>query len=135
MMSQQDRQVTCTGDVWCGCTCTDCTVTFDHCRPNQHPVDSTYHPCCNTIGLHGCDCAGPAEANVRQTDIALLLDGSANLIELTRHDLNEALRRLPNDAPLFAVADLVTALGHLRAASVLTDRCAEQLQRDQAVKA
>jgi len=24
-------KVTCTGDVWCGCTCHSCTVTFEHC--------------------------------------------------------------------------------------------------------
>jgi hypothetical protein len=23
---------------------------------NRHPVDSTYHPCCNAIGRHGRDC-------------------------------------------------------------------------------
>lgn len=25
------EKVTCTGDVWCGCTCHACTVTFEHC--------------------------------------------------------------------------------------------------------
>lgn len=25
------EKVTCTGDVWCGCECHACTVTFEHC--------------------------------------------------------------------------------------------------------
>lgn len=31
---------TCTGDVWCGCTCTNCTVTFEHCKTQPLVVDA-----------------------------------------------------------------------------------------------
>lgn len=34
------EKVTCTGDVWCGCTCHDCTVTFEHCGTGPLIVDS-----------------------------------------------------------------------------------------------
>lgn len=33
------EKVTCTGDVWCGCTCHACTVTFDHCGTGPLIVD------------------------------------------------------------------------------------------------
>jgi hypothetical protein len=38
----------------------------------EHPVDSTYHPCCNAIGRHGRDCKTeaplPAGADTSQVD-------------------------------------------------------------------
>ena len=56
------------------------------------------------------------------------LDISVNRVDLLRHDLNELLRELPADAPLMAVVDLVTALGHLRQAAVALDKAADQLE-------
>lgn len=90
---------------------------------NLHPVDSTYFACCNAIGGHSRNCS----LNAQAIDTALGLDRIANLIELARGDSNAILQVLPTDAPLFAVVDLVTALGHLRQAAVLVDRTAEQL--------
>lgn len=60
---------------------------------------------------------------------ALFLDSVSNLIDLARHDANQVLRDLPRQAPLFGVVDLVAALGHLRQAAVLVDRCADALDR------
>jgi hypothetical protein len=48
-----------------------------------------------------------------------------------RHDLNAVLQELPDDAPLFAVVDLVTALGHLRQAAVGIDKAADALDTSQ----
>lgn len=58
---------------------------------------------------------------------ALALDTAVNLVDLVRHDLNATLRE-SSSMPLFAVSDLVAALGHLRQAAVLIDRCADQLE-------
>lgn len=125
MMTHQDQQVTCTGDVWCGCTCTDCTVTFDHCQPSQHPVDSTYRPCCNVIGdRHASDCSA-ADGTVSEVD--LLLDRAANLAQLLRDDLEDALGQLPDTTPLWSVVDLTAAHGHVLCALKKLDRAAERI--------
>ncbi|MBP2455192.1 hypothetical protein [Mycolicibacterium lutetiense] len=58
---------------------------------------------------------------------ALALDTAVNVVDLVRHDLNATLREA-STMPLFAVSDLVAALGHLRQAAVLIDRCADQLE-------
>lgn len=60
------------------------------------------------------------------------LDVAVNRIDLLRHDVNAVLRELPTDAPLWAVADVVTALGHLRQAAVLLDRANDVLEADAA---
>ncbi|MDA4103514.1 hypothetical protein MMON44395_18270 [Mycolicibacterium monacense DSM 44395] len=62
------------------------------------------------------------------------LDVAANRVDLLRHDINDVLRDLPETAPLFAVADVVTALGHLRRAAVALDRANDVLEGDEAVK-
>jgi hypothetical protein len=56
------------------------------------------------------------------------LDVLVNRVDLIRHDANIILDRLPADAPLFACADLTTAICHLKRASVLFDRAAAQLE-------
>lgn len=65
---------------------------------------------------------------VDSTDNALLLDSAVNLVDLARADGNKVLRALPRDTGLFQVVDLVSALGHLRQAAVLIDRCADALE-------
>ena len=60
------------------------------------------------------------------------LDVLVNKIDLVRHDLNEELRGLPTAAPLMAVVDLVTALGHLRQAAVALDKCTDAIEADAA---
>lgn len=87
---------------------------------NPYPVDSATRRCCGVIGGHARDCGYSADA-------ALQLDGAVNLVDLARADANNALRMMPADVPLFAVVDVVAALGHLRQAAVLIDRAADQL--------
>lgn len=61
-------------------------------------------------------------------EIGLLLDAAVNMIDLARNDGNKVLQALPRDVGLFQIVDLVTALGHLRQAAVLFDRCADALE-------
>lgn len=68
-----------------------------------------------------CATYTPPTTQAQQFDVLV------NRIDLVRHDGNEILRQLPASAPLFAVVDLVTALGHLRQAAVLIDRVADAL--------
>lgn len=127
MMTHQDQQVTCTGDVWCGCTCTDCTVTFDHCQPNQHPVDSTYLPCCGVIGAqHAADCTGSV-SGADGLDVALALDKAANLLTLVANDLEAVLPQLRDGHPMWCSVDIVSALGHLRIAARKVDQAADRI--------
>lgn len=60
------------------------------------------------------------------------LDVATNRIDLLRHDLNEELQGLPTGVPLFAVVDIVAALGHLRQAAVLLDQANDALEADAA---
>lgn len=62
--------------------------------------------------------------------VAQRLDVAVNRTNLLRHDLNEELQALSADAPLFAVTDLVAALGHLRQASRLLDKASDNLEAD-----
>ncbi|WP_244605142.1 hypothetical protein [Mycobacterium attenuatum] len=62
--------------------------------------------------------------------VAQQVDVLVNRIDLVRHDGNEILRQLPAQAPLFAVLDVVTALGHLRQAAIALDKAAAALEAD-----
>lgn len=97
------------------------TIPATGAAPVPFPVDSTTRPCCSGIGGHTQMCA--------TLDVSLRLDTAANLIELARGDANTALRAVPADAPLFAVVDLVAALGHLRQAARLIDRAGVAIDR------
>ena len=66
----------------------------------------------------------PPESPAQRLDVAV------NRVDLLRHDINAVIQDLPTDAPLFAVADVVTALGHLRQAAVLLDRANDVLEAD-----
>lgn len=71
----------------------------------------------------------PPESPAQRLDVAV------NRVDMIRADLNGVVQDLPTDAPLFAVADVVTALGHLRQAAVLLDRANDVLEADaQAVR-
>ena len=85
--------------------CKHCTV----------PVDTG-----DTCGF--CDTYTPPATASQRLDIAV------NKVDLLRHDLNEELQALPTTAPLMAVVDLVTALGHLRQAAVLLDQANDTLE-------
>jgi hypothetical protein len=91
-----------------------------------HQVDSATRTCCGGIGRHNPQCQNlgqpPATENALMLDTRL--DTAVNLIDLARNDLNVVLRAMSDDAPLFAVVDLVTALGHLRQAALLADKVA-----------
>lgn len=81
---------------------------------------------CGRFGWHPTErCPEPPAV----TDTALMLDSAVNMIGLARADGNEVLRVLPKNAPLFAVVDLVAALGHLRQAAGLFDKAADQLEK------
>lgn len=71
-----------------------------------------------------CATYTPPETAAQRLDVAV------NRIDLLRSDLNEELRALPDDSPLFGVSDLVAALGHLRHASILLDRATGAIQAD-----
>lgn len=71
-----------------------------------------------------CASYSPPETVAQHIDIAV------NKVDLLRHDLNEILRELPESAPLFAVADIVVALGHLRRSAVALDRATDALESD-----
>lgn len=58
------------------------------------------------------------------------LDDAVNRIDLVRGDINNVLRRLPEDAPMFAIVDITNALGNLRNASVLIDRATDTIEAD-----
>lgn len=71
-----------------------------------------------------CATYTPPESPAQRIDVAV------NRVDLLRHDINDVLRDLPDTAPLFAVADVVTALGHLRRAAVALDRANDALEAD-----
>lgn len=62
------------------------------------------------------------------------IDGITGRVDTLRRDLNELMRGLPTDAPLFAFVDLVTGLCHLKRAAVALDRAADQLGAAEAVQ-
>ncbi|AHC27825.1 hypothetical protein TS71_20740 [Mycolicibacterium neoaurum] len=76
-----------------------------------------------------CATYTPPETAAQRLDIAV------NRIDLLRHDLNEELRGLPAATPLFAIVDIVTALGHLRQAAVALDKATDTLEADTAAVA
>lgn len=63
----------------------------------------------------------------QHVDLSLLFDRATNLTELARGDLSSAMPLLPDGASLWQHVDLVRAIGHLRAASVLVDKIADTL--------
>lgn len=69
-----------------------------------------------------CDSYVPPETAAQRLDVAV------NRIDLLRADINRALLEVSSTAPLMAVVDVVTALGHLRQAAVALDRATDQLE-------
>ncbi|OBK12968.1 hypothetical protein A5637_20660 [Mycolicibacterium fortuitum] len=69
-----------------------------------------------------------APAIPTQTDIALALDQAVNMVDLIRGDLNKVFPTISESAPLFAVVDILTALGHLRHAAVAIDKAADAIE-------
>lgn len=90
--------------------CTSCTV----------PVDSG--DTCNF-----CSNYTPPQTVPQKIDVAV------NKVDLLRHDINSVLQEIPPNAPLMAVVDVVTALGHLKRAAVALDRANDLLEADAAV--
>ena len=116
MMTHQDQQVTCTGDVWCGCACTDCTVTFEHCH-NQ-----------GRLPVAAADIERIARtAYGSGLDIALQFDGAGNMMALAIADIEKAQTQLPAEAGLWDHVDLVRAARHLRVAARLVDTVADRI--------
>lgn len=74
----------------------------------------------------------PPEPRRGATETSLQLDAAVNMIDLARADANKVLRALPATAPLFGCVDLVTAICHLKQASVLIDQVADLLDAEAA---
>ncbi|WP_421876783.1 hypothetical protein [Mycolicibacterium wolinskyi] len=97
-------------------SCRHCTVPLnDPARASQPETDGVCTFCADYT---------PPETTAQRLDILV------NKVDLLRHDLNKELQGLPTTAPLMAVVDLVTALGHLREAAVLLDKATDQLEAD-----
>lgn len=88
------------------------------CRHCTVPISGAQEVC------NFCQSYTPPETVAQRIDVAV------NKVDLLRHDLNEILRELPESAPLFAVADIVVALGHLRRSAVALDRATDALEAD-----
>lgn len=58
------------------------------------------------------------------------LSQSTECIDTVRRFVNEIVRDLPDDAPMFPIVDIVNALWNLRNASVLLDKAADTLEAD-----
>lgn len=125
-MTHQDQQIACTGDVWCGCVCHACTVSFSHCRPpagadlGQLPVRDADIERITQTALRPW---------IRRVDSKLLRNGAANMITLAIEDISDMQDELQTRAAgdLWAHVDLVRALRHLRAASRLVDSVADRI--------
>lgn len=58
------------------------------------------------------------------------LDDAVNRIDLIRADINQVIRDIPDDAPMWVIVDVVNALWNLRNASVLIDKATDSLEAD-----
>jgi hypothetical protein len=58
------------------------------------------------------------------------LDDAVNRIDRIRADVNAVIRGLPDASPMFAIVDVVNALGNLRNAAVLIDKATDTLEAD-----
>lgn len=85
---------------------------------------------CTVQTSAGQDACSFCQSYTPPETVAQRIDVAVNKVDLLRHDLNEILRELPESAPLFAVADIVVALGHLRRAAVALDKATDALEAD-----
>jgi len=99
------------------------TITPESCKHCTVPTTADQEVC----GF--CASYTPPETVAQRLDVAV------NRVDLLRHDINDVLRELPTTAPLMAVVDVVTALGHLRRAAVLIDKANDALEADAKVVA
>ncbi|MGV0772033.1 hypothetical protein [Mycobacterium syngnathidarum] len=91
------------------------------------------HPVCSHIG-RGHSTSDPNCADYhapRLSDVALMLDTTTNMADLARGDLSRL--QLPATTSIWAHVDLVRAQRHLREASILIDKVADQLETEQEV--
>jgi hypothetical protein len=98
--------------------------------PGAAPVATIECKFCTVPVEGGGDVCGFCADYTPPATIAERLDGTVNMVDLLRRDVNEILRDLPADAPLMSVVDVVTALGHLRRAAVALDRATDALEAD-----
>lgn len=73
-------------------------------------------------------CATCGALSASTSEPAVSLDRAARLIDLSRHDVNAVMRELPERSSLWLHVDLVRALGHLREAVVLINKCADEIE-------
>lgn len=85
--------------------------------------------CCHcTVPVDDGDVCGFCQSYTPPETAAQRIDVVVNRVDLLRADINAVLTGLPADAPLMAVVDVVTALGHLRRAAVLLDKANDALE-------
>lgn len=92
------------------------------------PVPQQCHRC--TGPTNGADVCPFCATYTPPTTMAQQLDVLVNRIDIIRADGNDILQGLPDDAPLFAVTDLVVALNHLKRAAVSLDKASDALEAD-----
>lgn len=83
-----------------------------------------------TVKTEGTDVCAFCANYTPPTTPAQQLDVAINRVDLLRADLNVVLDQLPGDAPLFACADLTTAICHLKRAAVALGRASDLLEAD-----
>lgn len=107
--------------------CLHCTVSTPNadgvcsfCRDYAGgPVDSDVRSCCGGLGGHRPGCLSH--------NVAGLLVDAGQGVRMTVADLTEAIASVPDEAPLLAVVDLVSARAHMLAAQRLIDRASARL--------
>lgn len=80
-----------------------------------------------TVPVDDGEVCGFCQSYTPPESVAQRLDVAVNKVDLLRHDLNEILRELPDDTPLMAIVDIVTALGLLRRATVSLDKATDAI--------
>lgn len=82
-----------------------------------------------TTGQHLCPFCQSYVPPVRAPKPTDHLDAAVQRIDSIRADLNDVIRGLPEDVPMFALVDIVNALWNLRNATVLLDKATDALEK------
>jgi hypothetical protein len=85
-----------------------------------------------TAPTDGVDVCAFCATYIPPATAAQRIDVTVNRVDVLLQDLNDELQGLSADAPLFAVTDLVAALGHLRLASRLLEKASTTLETETA---
>lgn len=83
-----------------------------------------------TTGQHLCPFCRNYVPPLRAPKPTDHLDAAVQRIDSIRADINDVIRGLPEDVPMFALVDIVNALWNLRNAAVLLDKATDALDAD-----